>query len=269
MGGSAVVSPFARKRSSIHCCSSNSVIGFPSATLIAACSNAPWRMRSTIRPAARCDSSCSADQLASNFCTRSAELTTFFFSLRISSIVPASTSPMYGMLFSGEYCMAIRLLPARTFGSSLVQFFPARVFELAAFERIEHPGFDAVHQFARLAARRNEVEPAPRGHSVFAQAQHVAGDGIAPVVVEKKPSVDLAGFQLGLNRWDINRRHSMDTILAEVAARFSRLPQQCGYLRSVTPATATRFVRLSAPLTILTADTGTFKASAVSSDSAP
>src|SRR5579863_4296348 len=70
--------------------------------------------------------------------------------------------------------------------------------------------FNLVHQFDRFSIRRDHVIPSPRDHRIRRQTQHSIGDGIAMVVVVKKPGVDIAFAQGRLNGSQV---HEQTTIL--------------------------------------------------------
>ena len=82
------------------------------------------------------------------------------------------------------------------------------------------------------------------------------GDWIAVVMIEEEPTVDLAGPQLCLDCFDVG--HGLVSWRGRMvsygvpAASFS-------IAISKISAIATRFVRLFSPVTILAADTGSFK----------
>ena len=71
-------------------------------------------------------------------------------------------------------------------------------------------GFDLVHQFHRVAAGWNQVEPASRDHLPRGQSQHPVRDGIAMMVIVKEPGVNVALAQRGLYGGKI---HGQITIL--------------------------------------------------------
>ena len=75
-----------------------------------------------------------------------------------------------------------------------------------------------MHQLARLASRRNQIEPPARGHA-RRQAQHAVGDGVTVVEVGEKPAIDLAGPKLILNRFDV--RHDWLAFVTGTSLRAS------------------------------------------------
>ena len=109
------------------------------------------------------------------------------------------------------------------------QLFPARVGQLAPCERVQRPLFDLVHQFPRLASRWYEIKPPARRHAVVSQAEDVARDRVAMVMVVEEPAVNLAGPQFGLNGFDV--RHDGYGVDSKSAATCAR----------VTPEMETRF----------------------------
>ena len=69
---------------------------------------------------------------------------------------------------------------------------------------------DLVHQFHRVAAGWNQVEPAPRDHLTGGQSQHAVRDRIAMMVIVEKPGVNVPLAQRGLYGGKI---HGQTTIL--------------------------------------------------------
>src|ERR1019366_5522917 len=128
--------------------------------------------------------------------------------------------------------------------------------QLAPCERVQSPLLDLVHQFPRLASRWYEIKPPARRHAVVSQAEDMASDRVAMVMVVEKPAVNLASPQFRLNGFDV--RHDGYGVDSKSAATCAR----------VTPEMDTRLARLFSPATILTAETGTFKRSANSRRSA-
>src|SRR5579875_401397 len=84
-----------------------------------------------------------------------------------------------------------------------MQLLPTGIFKPLTPERIKRAAFDAVNQLPGLASLRDEIKPAPRGHTLIREAQYVRGDRIAMMMVAKEPPVDLAGPQFHLNRSDV------------------------------------------------------------------
>jgi len=107
MGGAYVCMPRAVMRARMSCCRSRSVKVAPRTTSSRTRANASSTICRSLAAASQCDAYWSFVQTASNRCTKSAEVTTSTPSDRTSSMVPASTREMYGMAFSGEYCIAI------------------------------------------------------------------------------------------------------------------------------------------------------------------
>ena len=80
-----------------------------------------------------------------------------------SSTVPASTRPMYGLAFRGEYSIATRFAPVTSVADAGLEFLPAAVDGLRLPGRwSSDAGSMAWTSFSRLAGRGDEVEPAPR-----------------------------------------------------------------------------------------------------------
>ena len=67
-----------------------------------------------------------------------------------------------------------------------------------------------VDQFHRIAAGGNQVEPASRDHLTCGQSQYPVSDGIAMMVIVKKPGVNIPLAQRGLYGGKI---HGQTTIL--------------------------------------------------------
>jgi hypothetical protein len=105
---------------------------------------------------------------------------------------------IFGRILHGD-----RFAAREQFRQCLVKLFPARVDIFAAFERIEHAGFDSVDQLSRLAFRRDKVKPAPRGEPVAAEFQNYVGDRVTAVMIVEKPAVDFGGPQLCLNCFNV------------------------------------------------------------------
>ena len=71
-------------------------------------------------------------------------------------------------------------------------------------------GLNLVDQFYGLAAGRDQIEPAPRDHQTRGQSQHAVSNGIAMMVIVKKPGVDVPLAERGLYGGKI---HGQTTIL--------------------------------------------------------
>src|SRR5580704_9048250 len=107
------------------------------------------------------------------------------------------------------------------FGQNLVQFFPSGVEKFLAVVRIEGALLDLMYQLARFTFCRNEVKPAPGDHRVIVQAEDVAGDGIAMVMVVKQPAVNFICAQFGLNGFNVPHEVSPWSFLASVCRRLA------------------------------------------------
>src|SRR5437879_3518402 len=68
------------------------------------------------------------------------------------------------------------------------------------------PSFDLVDEFERFALRGNQVKPAACNHERRRQTEHPVGNRVATVVIVKKPRVDVAFPQRGLNGWKIHEQ---------------------------------------------------------------
>ena len=72
---------------------------------------------------------------------------------------------------------------------------PAGVFELLSWERVDDSGFNAMHQPARLAGRRDQVIPAPGDMPWRMKTEDPIGQRVAFVVVEEQPAVKFLAAQ--------------------------------------------------------------------------
>jgi hypothetical protein len=103
------VRPSSAKRLTMRSLNSYSVTREPSRSAFAIASNVSSRWRKPRSPAHVWLRSPSSPKVASNCWTRSALVAIFGPNDRISSTVPASTKPMYGMLFVGRVLHRDRL----------------------------------------------------------------------------------------------------------------------------------------------------------------
>ena len=105
---------------------------------------------------------------------------------------------------------------------------------------------DAVNNFGRRAGGGDEIVPAARNVSLGVEAENAVGDGIAVVVVVKKPAVELLFAEGCLNSIEIHRG-----MIAEAAGlgRISHVPRSraADRLTSQSPRTVHRRAGRAAP----------------------
>ena len=74
---------------------------------------------------------------------------------------------------------------------------------LRAEEGIDHRIFDAMGQLAGFAFGRDEVVPATGGGPGRLEVEDAVGQGVAEVVVEKEPAVEVFLAESGLNGGEV------------------------------------------------------------------
>ena len=71
---------------------------------------------------------------------------------------------------------------------------------------IEDALFDAMHQLFRLAAGRDEVEPAPRGMGLLGNADDAASQHVEAAKIVEQPAIDAIFPDRRLHRRQIKHR---------------------------------------------------------------
>ena len=74
-----------------------------------------------------------------------------------------------------------------------MQFFPTGIQKCFSRKRVQSALLDSMNEFARLAFRGNEIEPAASDHRFALEAQDVAGYWIAVMMVEEQPAIEFIG----------------------------------------------------------------------------
>lgn len=71
------------------------------------------------------------------------------------------------------------------------------------------PSLDLMHKFDRLALRWYQIKPAPRDHQIRRQSEDAVRDGIAVMMIVKKPRVDVAFVQCRLDGGQVHGQTSI------------------------------------------------------------
>ena len=154
-----------------------------------------------------CVAIAAASHDAAKRCTRSPDDTTSTPSSRTSSIVPASTRPMYGIAQRGEYSIATRLTARQQPLEAGLELVASGVLLRRAGQVRERIALDRVHEPARLARRGNQVVPAACREmaALPADTRHVGCDRVQPAEIVEQPGVDAVGAERRLHGGDVHR----------------------------------------------------------------
>ena len=80
-----------------------------------------------------------------------------------------------------------------------MQFLPTAKDKFPPGKRVEFKLLDRLHNFNRLARRRDVIEPAARRQHLFVQFQNPVGEGIAVSEIVEEPAVQFGIAQCSLN----------------------------------------------------------------------
>ena len=125
---------------------------------------------------------------------------------------------------------------------------------------------------ARLAFGGDQVIPAARGRGAGGEAEHAVGEGVADVVVEEQPAVELLAAKFLLYRFEFHRGPLQDTRVVgrregrggarDVGDGAQARAASRSHSACASPSISISLVRLVAPVTMRTRERGTPASSA-------